>query len=121
MSVIPRLESHTIPSPRRHKNVAPGEYKIIWEESMSGGFIAFIDRVSVSRGDSELGNNDTYVSFQIDGVEIEEIRREISLNMPDRFDPPIVAEKWIKFYAYNGDSVEHNFEVVVQGSIVKPV
>lgn len=118
--VVPRLESITIPTPRRSAGIAAGETKLVWAESLSGGFVAFIDRISVTRGDDELGNNNTYVSFQVDGVEIEKIRREISLNLPDRFDPPIVAEKWIKFYAHNGDIEEHQFEVLVQGCLVRP-
>lgn len=87
---------------------------------MTGGFVGFIDRISVSRGDNNLGNDDTWVDFIVDGVTIERIKREISLNLPDRFNPEQVVRSKVIFRAYNRDSIAHQFEVVVQGRMCRP-
>lgn len=120
MSITPPLECINFPDPRRNESVSAGEDKIIWSENMTGGFKGFVNRVSVSRGDNNLGNDNTYVDLIIDGILVERIKREISLNHPDKFDPPITVENSIKFIAHNGDATAHQFEVICQGILCRP-
>lgn len=120
MSTAPRLERVPWPTPRRHVTIPAGEDKIVFEDHMTGEFVGFIDRISVSRGDNELGCDNTWVDWKVDGVLIERIKREISLNLPDKFDPPHVVRKKTVFTAHNGDSSDHEFEVVVQGQLCRP-
>lgn len=119
MAVIPKLECIPFPTPRRSVEVATGTELIVWEERMTGNFVGFIDRISVSRGDDLLGCANTWVDFIVDGVLIERIQREISLNLPDVFHPEIVVRRIVTFRAHNGDISDHEFEVVVQGRLCK--
>ena len=119
-SVKPKLECIPIPEPRQNIEVAAGEKGVVWEENASGGFKIFIERVSATRGDNNLGNDNTYIDFIVDGVLIERIRREITLNLPDKFKPEIVVRNKVVFRAHNGDDESHQFEVIVQGRMCRP-
>ena len=121
MAVVPRLESIPFPDPRRNAAVDAGADLVIWQEYMTGGFIGFLERLSVSRGDNLLGCNNTWVDFRIDGTLIERVQREISENMPDIYKPEMVVRKKIEFRAHNGDTAAHQFEVIAQGRLCRPL
>lgn len=117
-----KLDCRSFPEPRRHVLVLPGERKLVYRQTMNGGYVGFIDRITVTRGDDGLlGSQDTYVDFIIDGTLKEQVRREISLNAPDIFDPPLLVRKAVVFWGYNGDTSSHYLEVVVDGQMCRPI
>ena len=116
------LDCRAFPVPRRHVLINPKEKKLVYIQRMNGGYVGFIDRITVTRGDDGLlGSQDTYVDFIIDGTLKERVKREISLNNPDIFNPPLLVKEEVIFYGYNGDTVKHFLEVVVDGQMCRPI
>lgn len=100
--------------PYQYATVPAGEIKIILYIPISAGYVGFINEVACDW----FAN--TYVEFIVDGALKEKIEREIPIETPKEYNPPIVAEKWIKFVAHNDDTSDHVFGVLCDGELCKP-
>jgi len=58
-----------------------------------------------------------FIDFIVDGF-VERIEREIHINNPEVFDPPIVAKSFVKVVGYNFDSIDHAFEFYIDGYLI---
>ncbi len=103
------------------KTVRAGQSDIVWDFYVTGGYTAFIDQLIAIRGDNQLGEGGSYIDWYVDGVREDRINREIPLNNPKEFNPPLVANRRIHFRAVNPTSSDHIFEVVCDGQICKPL
>ena len=101
-------------------SVAPGQKAVIWSMKPWGGRVAFVDQLIAIRGDNQLGAQNTYIDWFMDGVREDRINREIPLATPKEFSPPLVAKNAIEFIAVNGDNISHIFQVICDGQLCKP-
>jgi hypothetical protein len=71
----------------------------------------YIDRIACSYYPN------TFIDFIVDGF-IERIKREIPINNPEIFDPPILCKSFLKVVGYNNDSIDHSFEFYIDGYLI---
>jgi hypothetical protein len=99
--------------------VPPGAYDLMWQLKPWGNFSAFVDNLIAVRGDNQLGAQGSYIDWFMDGRLEDRIAREIAINAPNTFSPPVVATDLIQFYAYNGDTINHIFQVICDGRLCR--
>lgn len=122
VSPFPNLIGRSFPNPHKIKEVSNGSNGKVWELLLSTNQTAFITHVAITCFP------DCYLRFVIDGnpVEEDDIKRSIgSIDQPIRYDPPFVAENFIRVIGYNDRSADDYptdrlsviFEVLIQGVI----
>jgi len=92
--------------------VNAGETKVVWEMPVTGGFIAFIRKVAFD------WYGDTYWEFIVDGIP-EKIEFTIPSTDPERYDPPIIAYKRIKWIFHNTSTTDRTVGVLCDGELVR--
>jgi len=105
-----------------HKAVAAGETVTIIDYPVSGGYVAFIERIACDLPYEEKTEGTIALmwhEFIIDGVP-EKIQYEIPINNPRRYDPPKVARTRVKWRFYNADSKSHTIGILIEGQLCKP-
>lgn len=117
-----RLECHGFGEVKHQLGtVKAGQSGIVWDMYVTGDYTAFIDELIVIRGDNQLGEGGSYVDWYVDGVREDRINREIPLNNPKEFNPPLTAKRRVYFLAVNPTSKDHLFEVVCDGQLCRRV
>lgn len=120
MSVTPPLECltlHEFP----YKTVAAGETAVILDYHVTGGYVAFIERISCDLPHEEETSDairKMWHEFIVDGVP-EKILYEIPIREPRVYDPPIVAHGKVGWRFYNADTKAHIIGVLVEGRLCK--
>ncbi len=107
-------EIFCIPFPNPYvgnQQVGPGEIKEVWRLDVNGGYAGFVEQVSCDW----FAN--TYIEFIIDGVLIEKIQRDIPINRPEPYNPPLVAVKSIRFVVHNESLLDHAFGILTKGRL----
>jgi len=111
------LDQINFPQCYQYKKVSAGETDTIWEMPVTGGYEAFIDKVYIR------WFTNTWLKFEIDGepVETPKIEYEVgSLSSPRKYDPPLVARKYVRVIAHNESTQDHVFEAFIDGVLAKP-
>lgn len=113
------LTSQKFPEPLQYKTVAAGTSDIVFELTIPEGKIGFIEYV---------GNNwfnNTHLVWLVDNAEVErKIERMVApVDAPLKFKEgeEIPVKRKIIWKAYNNDSKDHVFEVLVDGRIFENV
>lgn len=113
-----QLERIVFPDPYQYKTVEIGEKVIVWDMPVSGGYVAFIDKVSVD------WYVDTFTEFIIDGILKEKIQRTIldvdSVRL-EPYDPPLIAEKRVRFIVTNNSDADIVPGILCDGYLCKPI
>jgi len=103
MSVVPKLERMQLPDPYKYVLVGSGERKKAFEFLINGGYVAFVERIACDWTEgSDPPATRSILELDIDGVN-RKYEYEIQINKPYVFDPPIVARKYIRWWATNND------------------
>jgi hypothetical protein len=103
----------TFASPHQYKLVKARSSAVVYEFIIPRGYIAFIDQVA----NTYFPN--TYLTWVVDSEE-ETVEREIApIDVPKKYDPPIIAKNYIRWIAYNNDTEDHLFEVICDGYLLK--
>ena len=111
-----KLDRRAFDRPYRYETVEPGEHKVLWELVVPRDHAAFIRKVGVD------WYNDTHWEWRMDGVLKERIQRtieDVSSFKPDEYDPPLIAEKWIRFTFWNNSGAALTPGCLVEGELVK--
>lgn len=93
--------------------VPAGSVVKVFEFLVPAGGVAFVERVGMT-----LPSSSCSFDWLVDGGRVEEglIQYQIgSINLPREFNPPIVAQRSVVFYAHNGGTTDETFEVVCDG------
>lgn len=121
MSITPPLECQELHE-YQYKTVAAGEIKIIIDYPVSGGYVAFIERIACDLPTEEETTGaiaKMWHDLIVDGVHTK-IQYEIPVNKPRIYNPPIVALNKIEWHFYNADSRAHVIAILVEGRLCKP-
>lgn len=96
----------------QYRNVGAGKTQTIYLYKIPGDNVGFVSDLAVLWPE----NKNCYLTFIIDGKEIELIDRYIGkISDPRRIDPPYLVKDYIKFTGRNGSSVSQYFAVVADG------
>ena len=93
------------------KIIPAGKSDILLIFDIPKGKKLYIDRIACSYYPN------TFIDFIVDGF-VERIQREIPINNPEVFDPPILCRSFVKAVGYNNDSIDHAFEFYIDGYLI---
>lgn len=120
MSVSPQLDCLEL---HEYKSVTvdAGETTLIIDYPVSGGYVAFIEKIACDLPYEE-GTSGAIArmwhEFIVDGV-VTKIQYEIPINKPKEYNPPVVASSRVAWRFYNADSRAHTIGVLVEGRLCK--
>lgn len=112
------LQSVAFSEPYRYVSVPPGEHAVVWYLSIPRGCAAFIRKVAVDT------YSDTYTNWEVDGRLVEKIMRTVLWTtsfVPEEFNPPYIARRWIKFTFFNNSELTLTPGVLCNGELVTPI
>jgi len=100
----------------QYRDVGAGETETVYLYEIPAEYVGFLSDLAVLWPEDE----DCYLSFIIDGVEIELIDRYIGeISNPRKIDPPYLIKDSIRFTGRNGSSSSKYFGVVADGLLYK--
>jgi hypothetical protein len=103
MSYTPLLERINFPEHYSYTLVQAGETKEVYRMRLTGGFVAFIERIACDfiEGSNPPTTKST-IAFIVDGFS-RKFDYEIQINKPYVFDKPLVARREIRWLITNND------------------
>ena len=103
VSFDPELEYLQFPEHYAYALVESGETKVIFDMQVSGGYVAFIERIACDwEPGSKPPSTAAVLELIIDGV-TRRFDYEVQINKPYVYDPPLVARHSIKWRVTNND------------------
>ena len=107
------MKATKFPNVLQSKTIAAGGRDTVYIFRVPKGDAAFIESVACV-----LPEENCFYKWDIDGEPVEEGNVDYSIasiDVPKRFDPPIVVKNWVRFIGVNNSSVSQRFDVLCDG------
>lgn len=108
------LKQISFPDPYQYKTVPAHSHATVWRHRVSGGYVAFVNRVGA---DWYAGS---YYIWKMDGHTQDRIERTIQITEPQPWKPAVVAEREIIFEGYNDTDADLVMAIFCDGTLAKP-